>query len=51
MKKIITPKDLNKKNEQVVVPTQKTLEFIRQFARTYYVDNSIPKEMNSLCLN
>lgn len=51
MKKITTPKDLNDKKEKVVVPSQKTLEFIKQFSRTYYVNNSVPKELNGLCLN
>lgn len=51
MKKITTPKNFDKKKEEVVVPSLKTLEFIKQFSRAYYVNNSIPKEMNGLCLN
>lgn len=51
MKKITTPKKKNDKKETVVVPSQKTLEFIKQFSRTYYVDNSIPKRLDGLCLN
>lgn len=51
MKKISTPRNLGKKSEEVVAPSSKTLEFIKQFSRTYQIENSLPKSMNSICLN
>ena len=51
MKKIFTPKDDPEKQEKVVVPSEKTLDFLRQFARSYYVEKSLPKTVNGLCVN
>lgn len=51
MKKIFTPKQLDKKNEEVVAPSEKTLEFLKQFARSYHVDRSLPRELNGFCVN
>ncbi|MBD8388733.1 hypothetical protein [Dysgonomonas sp. BGC7] len=51
MKKIITPKDVSKKHAEVVAPSEKTLDFLKQFAHTYYVDKSLPKDINYLCVN
>jgi len=51
MKKIFTPKDDPKNQEKVVVPSAKTLDFLKQFARSYYVEKSLPKAVNEFCVN
>jgi len=51
MKKIFTPKHSEKNNEEVVAPSDKSLDFLKQFARTYYVEKSLPKAINGLCVN
>ncbi|MBB4035033.1 hypothetical protein GGR21_000922 [Dysgonomonas hofstadii] len=51
MKKIFTPKDNMKKQEEVVVPSEKTLDFLKQFARSYYVEKSLPRAVNEICVN
>ncbi len=54
MKKTFTPKPFevfNNEKEEVVVPSNKTLDFLRQFARNYYVEKSLPKSLNELYLN
>lgn len=54
MRKNITPKassDMNKNYKKVVAPSEKTLDFLRSFARTYHVEQSLPKGLNSLCVN
>ncbi|MDU1889306.1 MAG: hypothetical protein E6767_01330 [Dysgonomonas sp.] len=51
MGKIITPNRLDKKNEEVVAPSAKTLDFIKQFAHTYHVEKSLPKPINGFCTN
>lgn len=44
-------KDLNKERNEVVVPSSKTLDFLKSFARTYYVDKSLPGQLNNFCIN
>lgn len=52
MKKIFTPKEpMREEDKMVVAPSDKTLNFLKQFARTYYVDKSLPKPVNDLCMN
>lgn len=51
MKRVTTPIKFDKKKEKVVVPSPKTLEFIKQFSRTYHVNDSLPRSLNGLCLN
>lgn len=51
MKKIFTQKKTVKKEEMVVAPSERTLDFLKQFARTYYIDKSLPRQVNSLCTN
>ncbi|WP_185155663.1 hypothetical protein [Dysgonomonas sp. 521] len=36
---------------EVVAPAKSTMDFIKQFARTYYVEKSLPKPMNGFCIN
>lgn len=43
--------DLNKKEKEVVVPSAKTLDFLKSFARTYYVEKSLPTPLNEVCVN
>lgn len=50
MKKITTKK-MQSKEEKVVAPSQLTLDFLKQFARTCYSDKKISKELNCLCVN
>lgn len=42
-------KSFNK--EEVVVPSEKTINFLKQFARSYYVEKALPKSLNELCIN
>ena len=52
MKKISTRKLCRHiEEEKVVVPSKNTLNFLEQFARTYYVEKSLPKLLNELCMN
>ncbi|MDR2948353.1 MAG: hypothetical protein LBV71_04015 [Prevotella sp.] len=52
MKKISTQKLCrNFEEEKVVAPSKNTLDFLKQFARTYYVEKSLPKPLNELCVN
>lgn len=54
MKKTITPKlnkDVRPKTQEVVAPSDQTLDFLRLFARTYYVDKSLPSPINEVCVN
>jgi len=51
MRKISTPKDDRKKQQKVVAPSEKTLGFLKQFARTYYVETSLPRQVNEICVN
>lgn len=50
MKKNSTQKMYKSKGE-VVVPSRSTIDFLKQFARTYYVDKALPKAINGLCIN
>lgn len=52
MKKSITPKmckGLEKK--RVVAPSAETLDFIKQFARSYYVEKRLPISLSEICVN
>lgn len=51
MKKVFTQENPLKEDRVVVAPSDKTLEFLKQFARAYYVDKSLPQQVNSLCRN
>ncbi|WP_197027672.1 hypothetical protein [Prevotella sp. 10(H)] len=54
MKKIFTPKHYHradKKEEKVVAPSEKTLDFLRQFARVHHVEKALPDMINGLCIN
>lgn len=37
--------------EEVVVPSERTINLLKQFARSYFVDKSLPQNMNGFCLN
>jgi hypothetical protein len=50
MKKSSTQK-LFKSKEKVVVPSGNTIDFLKQFARSYYVDKSLPDALNGLLVN
>jgi len=49
MKKDSTQKCLDK--GKVVVPSANTIKFLKQFARSYYVDKKLPSKLNGLCVN
>jgi hypothetical protein len=54
MKKIFTPEQcqkFDKKEKKVVAPSEKTLVFLRQFARVHYADKALPNAINGLCVN
>lgn len=52
MKKIVTIKKRKKQiEEEVVAPSESTLDFIKMFARTYYVDKKITAPINHFCIN
>lgn len=51
MKKISTQKNRGGNEEKVVAPSEKTLNFLKQFARTYYVEKALPVAINNLCVN
>ena len=53
MRKIITPKNDNAKNEkaEVVAPSSRSLDFLKAFARSYHADKSLPEPLNGLCVN
>ncbi|MBK5722017.1 hypothetical protein JGH11_14150 [Dysgonomonas sp. Marseille-P4677] len=51
MKKIFTQKQLETKKEKVVAPSDKTLDFLKQFARTYYVEKTLSATLGGLCVN
>lgn len=50
MKKITT-KNLFSKEEEVVAPSQVTLDFLKSFARSSFSDNKLLKALNSICVN
>lgn len=37
--------------EKVVVPSNRTIDFLKQLARSYYVEKALPNKLNELCLN
>lgn len=51
MKKMSTQKSKGGDSGKVVVPSEKTLNILKQFARAYYVEKALPKAMNGLCVN
>lgn len=51
MRKIFTPKNFNENKKEVVAPSNKTLDFIKQFAHTYHVEKSLPEPVNGFCVN
>lgn len=36
---------------EVVAPAKSTLDFLKQFARTYYAEKSLPRSLNEFCVN
>lgn len=51
MKRVFTQKRTKDEKEMVVTPSERTLDFLKQFARTYYVEKSLPDKINTLCTN
>lgn len=54
MKKDITPdlcNDKDRKEGKVVAPSARTLNFIKQFARSYYVEQKLPMPLAGICVN
>lgn len=53
MKKDITPNLCNdcNKEKKVVAPSAETLSFIKQFARSYYVERELPVSLSGICVN
>lgn len=51
MKKISTQKCTKEKAGKVVAPSENTLNFLKQFARSYYVEKALPKTINDFCIN
>lgn len=49
MKKDFTQKKCQE--EKVVVPSKRTIDYLKQFARSYYVENALPNKLNGFCLN
>lgn len=49
MKKDFTQKKCRK--GKVVVPSRRSIDFLKQFARSYYVENTLPNKLNGFCLN
>lgn len=43
--------DSNRKKEEVVVPSERTIKVLKQFARSYFVDKALPQNMSGICLN
>ncbi len=45
--------DLNRKKEGYlrIRPKEKTLDFLKQFARLYHVESKLPKEVSGMILN
>ncbi len=50
MKKNITH-DSCKKTKKVVAPSDKAINYIKAFARAYYVDETLSKPLNTVCVN
>lgn len=54
MKKNYTP-GLTKKNrkeeKEVVAPSDNTLEFLKLFARTCHIEQSLPQGLKEVCVN
>ncbi|MDR1090615.1 MAG: hypothetical protein LBL79_06020 [Prevotella sp.] len=49
MKKDFTQEKCQEK--KVVVPSKRTIDFLKQFARSYYVEDALPNKLKGLCLN
>ena len=43
--------DSNDKRKKVVAPSAETLNFIKQFARSYYVEQKLPVPLSGICIN
>lgn len=39
------------KSRKVVAPSVRTLDFIKQFARSYYVEQKLPNPLSGICVN
>lgn len=51
MKKNFTRENIDNKKKKVVVPSDNTLNFLKQFARIYYYEESLPDPMNKFYMN
>lgn len=51
MKKTFTQEKSEERKETVVAPSQKTIDFLKQFAHTYYVEKKLPPTFGGLCVN
>lgn len=52
MNRKITPNSCNESNpKKVVAPSTQTLDFIKQFARSYYVAQNLPASLAGVCVN
>lgn len=56
MNKKITPEKVNdlyrlEQEERVVAPSERTLDFLKSFARVYYAEKSLSSKINGFCLN
>ena len=49
MKRSFTQKKCQ--DEKVVVPSKRTIDFLKQFAHSYYVENTLPNGLNALFMN
>ena len=50
MKKDITPLLCDGK-KKVVVPSDKTVDFLKIYARTFFTEKKLPTSINTLCVN
>jgi len=51
MKKDITQKAYRKQNKKVVAPSEKAISIVKAFSRAYYVDETLKKPLNAVCVN
>jgi hypothetical protein len=49
MKKDFTQKKCQR--VKVVAPSKRSIDYLKQFARSYYVENVLPNKLNGFCLN
>lgn len=50
MKKFTTPLVDDEKGK-VVAPSDKTIVFLKSYARSFYTDNRLPVPINTMCVN